>query len=100
MSRPCLEIKTFSPITGNNYFLWMTDFYSVIVLVAGQQTVLAVTVASDFGQQLGTSSPAQHGLIQSGGQVFGQQSGLPSSAQHGLVGSSGQVFATDLHSAF
>ena len=85
--------KTFSPVKGNNYILHtacsrneITGFYSVVVLVTGQQP--------------GTSSPAQHGLVQSGGQTFGQQPGVPSTAQQGLVGSSGQVFATDPHSAF
>jgi len=66
------------------------------VLAAGQQPDVAAE-ASDFGQHVGLSSPAQHGFVQSSGQsVFGQ---VPFSAQHGLVESSGQVFAAESASA-
>ena len=73
----------------------------------GQQPVLAATVASvlgqqpeasDFGQQSGLTSPAQHGLVQSAGHaVLGQ---LPDSAQHGLLESSGQVLSAEPHAVF
>ena len=69
-----------------------TGFYSVTLLVFGQQPVFADADGVDIGQQPIVASPAQHGLVQSGGQGFGQQSGGASPAQHGLVLSSGQVF--------
>jgi len=59
------------------------------VLIFGQQPTADVPA---IGQPLGAASPAQHGLVQSGGQALGQQSGAASPAQHGLVQSSGQVF--------
>ena len=62
----------------------------------GQQPASAASL--DFGQQPGAASPAQQGLSQSAGHsVFGQ---LPDSAQHGLLESSGQVFSADPHAAF
>ena len=71
----------------------LTGLYSIAVLVYPlQQPVLVVAEGLDIGQQPGAASPAQHGLVQSGGQVFGQQPGTASPAQHGLVLSSGQVF--------
>ena len=70
---------------------------ATVASVFGQQPVLAAA-SPVFGQQSGAAWPAQQGLSQSAGQsVFGQ---LPDSAQHGLLESSGQVFSADPHAAF
>ncbi len=78
----------------------VTGLYSVAVFVFGQQPELVAADIPAMGQPLGAASPAQHGLVQSGGQTFGQQSGTASSAQHGSVLPTGQAFATDPASAF
>jgi len=79
-------------ITDNLLFGVTTGLYSVAVFVFGQQPELVAADIPAMGQPPGAASPAQHGLVQSGGQTFGQQPGAASPAQHGLVLSAGQVF--------
>jgi len=84
----------------------VTGLYSVAVFVFGQQPELVAADIPAMGQPLAAASPAQHGLVQSGGQsfgqhglvqsggqTFGQQPGLASPAQHGSVRPKGQAFA-------
>jgi len=104
MSRPWFETNPL-PYKGNNFCFSdnlvscaLTGLYSVVVLVFGQQPVSAVADGLDIGQQPGVASPAQHGLVQSGGQTFGQQHlphlfGQHFSGQQQFSQSSGQHFA-------
>jgi len=80
--------------------LAVTGLYSVTLLVFGQQPVLAAADILAMGQPLGAASPAQHGLVQSGGQGFGQHSGAASPAQHGSVRPRGQASASNPAAAF
>ena len=78
----------------------VTDPYSVTLLVFGQQPVLAAADIPAIGQPLGAASPAQHGLVQSSGQVFPQRLSVTSPAQHGSVRPIGQAFASKPAAAF
>jgi hypothetical protein len=78
--------------TDNLLFGVTTGLYSVAVFVFGQQPELVAADIPAMGQPLGAASPAQHGLVQSGGQTFGQQPGLASPAQHGLAHPDGLAF--------
>ncbi len=69
-------------ITDNLLFGVTTGLYSVAVFIFGQQPELVAADIPAMGQPLGAASPAQHGLVQSGGQSIGQQPGaerVPSS---------------------
>ncbi len=70
----------------------VTGLYSVAVFVFGQQPELVAADIPAMGQPLGAASPAQHGLVQSGGQSFGQQHLSHSSGQQQFSHSSGQHF--------
>jgi hypothetical protein len=86
--------------TDNLLSCALTEFYSVAVLVFGQQPELVVADGLDIGQPPVVVSSAQHGLVQSGGQTFGQQSGAASPAPHVSVRPNGQTFASDPASVF